>query len=114
MPAPGGPPGMGGMSPPGGEISEQLAQMTGGSSATPKSGGSSGLGGGNPSAVQAAQMQQLMSQGGAPGTAEGGSTDTKGQSGRTSPKTSSPRPVGSIVEEAKLGLSDIFQGIKEF
>lgn len=120
MPAPGGAPSMGGMSPPGGELSEQLAQMMGGSQGNIKNSNSSSSGttGGIPA----------MS--GIPGfgsTTQGGSSARgKMGSGNLSPaqmqaaqqaagaQQVQPREVTSITQEFKRGVSDIFQGIKEF
>lgn len=117
MPAPGMPPGgMGGMSPPSGEVSEQLAQMMGGASGT-QGGKASSAGGVGGSAAQAAQLQQLMGQGGLPSPdANGvGGGPTSGVGGvNPAQKPVEPRPVGTIAEEFKTGISDIFQGIKEF
>lgn len=109
MPVPGGSPGMSGMGPSGGEVPEELAQMMGGSSSSAGSG--TGAGGGTGGKPTPAQIQQMMNQGDSP--AEGDSANSaKGQT--TPPRATPPRPVGTFVEEAKRGFSDIFQGIKEF
>ncbi len=116
MPAPGGAPGMGGMSPPGGEISEHVAKMMGNSQS---SGGGSNFGSasslpgaGQMTPAQIAQAQQMMGQAGVkPGTEAGAGGVTPGAS--TGPVVQ-PREVDTIQEEAKRGISDIFKGIKEF
>ncbi|MBP7842837.1 hypothetical protein KA017_02435 [Candidatus Woesebacteria bacterium] len=119
MPAPGGAPGMGGMSPPSGEISEHVAKMMGNSQGGGSgSSGTSGVGstGGFPGAgqltpAQIAQAQQMMGQqaGGVPGT-EAGANGALPSAG----PAVQPREVGTIADEAKRGFSDIFKGIKEF
>ena len=92
MSAPGAPPGgMGGMSQPSGELSEQLAQMMGNNSGAAGGNKTAGPGSGPAGAAQAAQAQQLA--GGQP---------------------KEPRPVGTFADEFKTGITDIFQGIKEF
>lgn len=106
MPAPGGAPSLGGMNPPSGEISEHVAKMMGNAQgANGGSGGNASGGAGNiPGAgqlnpSQIAQAQQMMGQtGGVPGS------DSQAQ----------PREVGSLAEEAKRGISDVFKGIREF
>lgn len=110
MPAPGGTPGMSGMGSPGGEVPDELAQMMGNSSASSGSGTGAGNAGGKPTP---AQIQQMMGQGDAPGTEGSLANSAKGQ-GANAPKPTPPRPVGTVIEEAKRGFSDIFQGIKEF
>ncbi len=108
----GGTPGMGGMNPPSGEISEHVAKMMGNSQGgsggigSASSGGVSGLpGGGQLSPAQIAQAQQMMGQSDGIPSTEGGALG--------SPAVQ-PREVGTIADEAKRGFSDIFKGIKEF
>ncbi|GIK83466.1 MAG: hypothetical protein BroJett025_00880 [Patescibacteria group bacterium] len=116
MPGPGGAPGMGGMSPPGGEISEQLAKMMGSSAKSGPSSGGGSPGSGQMGAAQVAQAQQMLGQSGAiPGALEGSAAGkTPGTAGQTATPPTPPREVGTIQEEVKRGFSDIFTGIKEF
>lgn len=115
MPAPGAPKGMGGMSSPGGEIPDEIAQMMGGSSSSGSSSSTSGnplsnmvgQGGGKTNPAQMAAAQQAVGKnGGVPGS--------EGQFTNGSQGDQSPREVGTIKDEVKRGFSDIFTGIKEF
>jgi len=96
MPAPGGAPGMGGMSPPGGEISEDLAKMMGSASSTKvaSSSGSSGVGSG--------------------GSGQGAGNLSPAQMAQASQSTTPPREVTTVAGELKQGFSDIFEGLKNF
>lgn len=104
MPAPGGSPGgMGGMSPPGGgEVPEEMAQMMGAM-------GKSSSGSQNASSQQqqaaAQQVQDLMG---------GGDAQNMDMAQAQQASKNPPREVGTVAEEMKRGVSDIFQGIKEF
>lgn len=119
MPAPGGAPSMGGMSLPGGEISEHVAKMMGSSQGgSSSSSGSGGVGstGGSPGAgqlspAQIAQATQMMGQ---KGGVHGPEVGSQGAAPGVAGQPVQPREVGSIAEETKRGFSDIFKGIKEF
>jgi hypothetical protein len=91
MPAPGGPSGMGGMNPPGGELSEQMAKMMG---SKPGSGSNA-----TSSSATSSSTQN-------PTTFPGAPTFPDAQN--------SPRPVGTFTQEAKRGVTDIIQGLKDF
>lgn len=119
MPAPGAP--MGGMGFPGGEVPEEMAQMMGNVSSGStgiSSGGGAGIGGaGKPNAAQMAAAQQAMSQmGGVPG-GDGKNMDAAQAAAAAQAQQASqnpPREVGTIADEMKRGVTDLFQGIKEF
>lgn len=120
MPAPGSPTGMGGMGSPGGEVPEEIAQMMGGSGGG-NTKGSSSVGGnsssGKISPTQMAAAQQAMGKAGRLPGADGKNMDASqaaatAQAGQANQKP--PREVGTIAEEMKRGVSDLFQGFKEF
>jgi len=102
MPAPGAPQGMGGMAPPGGEVPEEMAQMMGRSSNSNSSSPSAS----KPDPSQMAAAQQAM--GG------GDSKAMEAAQAATQTQQAPPREMGTIKEELKRGVSDIFQGFKEF